>query len=276
MSKMKILLFSGDNLRHKFFSNYILDNFDVAGLISHKRDYDRERKVAGDIELEYSGVDDTLMDWHFSLREKKEREYFGEHADYHLKEGMKFLQIQPKELNTEKTIDLVKSVSPDVVIVYGTSLFKKELLSVCPKYTINCHAGLSPWYRGAATLFWPIYFMEPEKIGVTFHIINLRIDHGDIIHQCRPEIFSDDSVHDLGCRAIVVAADHIVKILRKLEKTGKLELFPQRQSGKLFSKRDFRPHHLRVIKWLMDNRYLEEYICDKNSPQRIVNLIEQT
>ena len=272
---MKILLFSGDNLRHKYFANHIIDNYDVGGIVIQKRDYDREKKFALDIELEYSGEDAKLMDWHFSLREKKEKEYFGKHDNFNSKKELKFLSILPEELNTEKTINFVKDLSPDVVIVYGTSLFKKELLSVCPEYTINCHGGLSPWYRGAATLFWPIYFMEPEKIGVTFHIISLRIDHGDIIHQCRPEIFSDDTVHDIGCRAIVIAADHIIKILKKLEESDKLELYPQRQSGKLFSKRDFRPYHLRVIKWLMDNQYLKEYVHDKDSPLRKVNLIEQ-
>ncbi len=78
--------------------------------------------------------------------------------------------------------------------------------------------------------------MEPEKCGVTFHIISLRMDHGDIIHQCRPEIFANDTVHDIGCRTIVVAANHILKILRKLEEKRELDLFPQRKAGSFFQK----------------------------------------
>jgi len=65
---MKVAIFAGTNLRHKYFANKIIDNFDVAGLVAQQRDYDRERNVAGDIKLEYSGEDAELMDWHFSLK----------------------------------------------------------------------------------------------------------------------------------------------------------------------------------------------------------------
>ncbi len=84
------------------------------------------------------------MDWHFSLRKEKEREYFKDHTDFHLKQGIDYLEIQPEKLNSHNTINFVKDLSPEVVVVYGTSPFKRDLLSLCPKYTINCHAGLSP------------------------------------------------------------------------------------------------------------------------------------
>ena len=86
-------------------------------------------------------------------------------------------------MNAPKVLNAVKNLAPDVVVVYGTSLIKRALLSVMPKYVINLHAGLSPYYRGAATLYWPIYFMEPQNLGYTFHLIDLKIDHGDILHQ---------------------------------------------------------------------------------------------
>lgn len=63
---MKVAIFAGTNLRHKYFANKIIDNFDVAGLVAQQRDYDRERNVAGDIKLEYSGEDAELMDWPLS------------------------------------------------------------------------------------------------------------------------------------------------------------------------------------------------------------------
>ena len=122
---MKMLVFSGSALRHICFANSIIENFNVVGLVNHYRDYNREKNVAGDIRLEYSREDTQLMDWHFSLREEKEREYFSAYTCFYAKEGMERLDIQPQELNTEKTIQFVKKCSPDVVIVYGTGLFKK-------------------------------------------------------------------------------------------------------------------------------------------------------
>ena len=272
---MRLLVLCGSNLRHKYFTNKLIESFDVCGVVCQQRDYDRERKMAGDIELKYKGRDAELMDWHFGLREEKEKEYFGEHSELNLKDDLPVLDVTLGTLNSPETKEFIRQAEPDVIFVYGTGLLKKRLLEVCPEYTINCHAGLSPWYRGAATLFWPLYFLEPEKAGVTFHVIISKIDHGEVLHQCRPEIFSDDTSHDIGCRAIVVAADHAVKLMRKYEENGQLDRFRQRQSGKLFSKRDFRPYHLRVLKWMMDENYLEEYLAEKNAPHRQFEMIEQ-
>ena len=45
------------------------------------------------------------------------------------------------------------------------------------------HGGLSPWYKGGATHFWPTYLMEPEFTGITVHETTKDLDAGAIIHQ---------------------------------------------------------------------------------------------
>ena len=81
-------------------------------------------------------------------------------------------------------------------------------------------------------------------------------------------------MHDIGCRAIVEASRHAVQLLKLFEKNGKFKLYPQRQSGKVFSKMDFKPHHIRVAKWILENRYLEEYLTHKDSRQKQVKLLQ--
>ena len=44
----------------------------------------------------------------------------------------------------------------------------KKIMKVKIKLTINIHLGLSPWYRGSATLFWPSYNLEPRKTELLF------------------------------------------------------------------------------------------------------------
>ena len=45
------------------------------------------------------------------------------------------------------------------------------------------HGGLSPWYKGGATHFWPTYLIEPEFTGITVHETTKDLDAGAIIHQ---------------------------------------------------------------------------------------------
>ena len=52
--------------------------------------------------------------------------------------------------------------STDVVLVFGTGILREALLSAFPGRLINIHLGLSPYYRGAGTNFWPLVNGEPE------------------------------------------------------------------------------------------------------------------
>jgi folate-dependent phosphoribosylglycinamide formyltransferase PurN len=273
---MRVALVINDSLRHKFYANTIIDNFDVIGVIETERDYYMEAKRSGDIELEYEGDDVELMRWHFDLRYNTEVEYFGDHSDIR-RTIPAYIKLYRHELNTPIASSFLFGLEPDVVLVYGGPLIKTKLLSACPNYTINLHAGLSPWYRGAATLFWPLYMQEIEKLGTTLHLIDEEVDNGAILHQHRPTIYADDTQHDIGCRAIVETVDCAVQLLKKLEKTGSLDMtFPPKVRGeKIWSKWDFRPHHLRVLKFLLDNGMLKEYLDTKDSPMREVTIIEQ-
>ena len=204
--------------------------------------------------------DAELLRAHNDARDKKEREYFFPSGEKFLN-AFRVLETTADGLNGPEVAAAIKEARADVALVYGTTLLKKRTLEALKGVqTINLHAGLSPWYKGSATLFWPIYFMEPQYAGCTFHVIDEKIDHGDVIHQNRPEIFANDGLHDIGCRAIVKAAGDIVPLLSKIER-GWLETpIQQKKSGKVFYSWDFKPHHLRVTKRLLSGGFLGEYL----------------
>ena len=273
---MKVAMIVNNSLRHIYYANKIVENFDVIGIIETHRDYDMESKVSGDIPLEYEGEDKELMEWHFDLRKSKEIEYFGERDDIDVGRVPAYVQLTREQLNTDVACSFMFGLKPDVVLVYGGPLIGKSLLSCCPPATINIHAGLSPWYRGAATLFWPLYMQEPEKLGTTLHIVDKHVDNGAILHQHRPTIYEDDTQHDIGCRAIIETTECAIQLLQKLQ-AGELTMTPPPnvRGEKIWSKWDFRPYHLRVLKFLLDNGMLKEYLATKDSPMRQVEIIEQ-
>ena len=82
-----------------------------------------------------------------------------------------------------------------------------------PSDKINIHLGLSPWYKGSATLYWPFYHLQPQFCGVTFHQITRQADAGEIIHQCVPVLEKGDKIHDVGVKCVIQAKTDLVKII---------------------------------------------------------------
>ncbi len=254
---MKIGLFTGTALRHIYYANTILKRYKVD---LHVRVL-RSDNLADEVKFACSNSDKELLKEHGASRLEKEKEYFLPLAKEFIK-AENILETTAQNFNSPDVIAKVKEHKLDLALVYGTSLLSEEFLQALPEKTINLHAGLNPNYRGAATLYWPIYFMEPQCVGFTFHLIDKFIDHGKTIHQGRPEIFKTDLVHDLGCRTIVRASEDILKIIKLIEE-GNLKYFTQSEKGKIFYTKDFKPHHLRVTNFLMEKGLLKEYLENK-------------
>ena len=45
---------------------------------------------------------------------------------------------------------------------------------------LNIHKGLTQYYRGLDSEYWPIFFNEFDKLGTTIHKIDNNLDTGDI------------------------------------------------------------------------------------------------
>lgn len=123
---------------------------------------------------------------------------------------------QPDNVNDLESIEIMKKLNPDfiVVVAYG-QILKKEILEM-PKYNcLNVHASLLPKYRGAAPINWAIVNGEKET-GVTIMEMAEGLDTGDmILWESIPINLDDDypSIHDklsiLGGSLIIDALEKI-------------------------------------------------------------------
>ena len=103
--------------------------------------------------------------------------------------------------------------NPDYVLLFGSSLIGDDILQAFPNKVINLHLGLSPYYRGSGTLFWPLVDGKPECVGSTIHLAVKKIDAGGILGQVRPEIDPKDGPHDLGNKTILASLAAIKRLV---------------------------------------------------------------
>jgi len=62
--------------------------------------------------------------------------------------------------NSRECADLIKKLEPEVIVVYGTMIIHEHISVLAKNCTLNMHTGLSPYYRGDSTLFWPVYYNQ--------------------------------------------------------------------------------------------------------------------
>lgn len=86
-------------------------------------------------------------------------------------------------INDEKTIKLLKSLKPDAVVVNGTRIISKNILSSTDVPFINAHMGITPRYRGVHGGYWALANNDVENCGVTIHLVDEGVDTGTVLYQ---------------------------------------------------------------------------------------------
>jgi folate-dependent phosphoribosylglycinamide formyltransferase PurN len=88
------------------------------------------------------------------------------------------------DIHDADVIAHVRSLAPQLGLVYGGPLIKPELFEIPAFGTLGIHHGKLPEYRGKKTTFWAMYNGEHE-VGVAIQRIGVRLDSGDILMQER-------------------------------------------------------------------------------------------
>jgi len=209
---------------------------------------------------------------HFKGREAAEERFFGDAAKQPI--DCPTLTIDREALNAASTVEFVLAHEPEVVITYGVHLLSKETLDAFPEDSWNTHGGLSPWYRGVTTHFWPSYMLEPQMTGVTLHRLTAAIDGGDVLHQTGAPLVRGDGIHELVCRTVAAYGEELQHVLDLRAKGDLVPAVKQRSSGKLWLGRDWRPEHLRIVYELYGNQIIDRYL-DGVIAQRKPKLVRQ-
>tara|TARA_Y100000590_G_scaffold96684_1_gene109862 strand:- start:1219 stop:2031 length:813 start_codon:yes stop_codon:yes gene_type:complete len=255
---MKAIIFSGSHSRHLYIHSEVIKHFEKVLVILMKRE-----ELLPIPPSDLSASDLKNFEFHFSSRKIVEDEKYGNIDPQKIFEKQEVIYINPDELNTKKMAEKVKNFNADFCFIFGTNLILEPVASFLPKNKINLHLGLSPWYRGAATLFWPFYFLQPQFAGVTFHQITKNPDAGEIIHQNVPILERGDTIHIVAAKCVVKAKNDIPILIDHFKKNKKFSGMQQKTAGRIFRGSDFHASKLRVIYDLFDNKIVDDYLDGK-------------
>jgi len=166
--------------------------------------------------------------------------------------------FQPVKTDSFRFVRAVEKLHPDLFVAVGyTGILKKSLLEVPKILAANFHASLLPAYRGRHPVFWALRNGE-RWAGLTVHVMEARIDTGDILYQVRLRTRRRDSVASLYERII----DRSLPLVRRLVEDapkGTLSRRPQGRAGascySSVGEEDFK------LDWSEDARKLERWIC---------------
>ncbi|CDZ24407.1 Methionyl-tRNA formyltransferase [[Clostridium] cellulosi] len=124
---------------------------------------------------------------------------------------------QPTTLKDEETIQIIKDINPDciVVVAYGRIL-PESVLNIPRLGCINVHASLLPKLRGAAPIQWSIINGETET-GITTMFMAKGLDTGDMILKAKCDIGPDETFGELHDKLMVMGAETLSKTLTLLE-----------------------------------------------------------
>ncbi|TWO33978.1 formyl transferase [Seonamhaeicola sediminis] len=98
-----------------------------------------------------------------------------------------------ESVNNISTIQLIKDLNPDVIIVNGTRIISKKVLSCTNAVFLNTHVGITPKYRGVHGGYWALVSNDKFNCGVTVHKIDEGIDTGDIYGQDSIDVTINDN-----------------------------------------------------------------------------------
>ena len=255
---MRAIVLTSNGLRHKYFLKVISENFDLVGAVyEDKGEYYKKQVEKSSVVVE-----------HFKRLGSTEKDFFQDEVQNLSLKNLEIKNLNKNQINDENIITWAKDLKPDIIFLFGTGILKDGWLDDFENKIINLHLGLSPFYRGSATLFWPFVNDELECVGTTIHIAAKKVDAGGILHRVKPNIGVDDNYYTINYKTIKSTIDILPKIATKFIQ-GEIDLIKQDISNsKVYKKSDFNENVLTSV--------LDKYKYKDSISVDIVNKIEES
>ena len=142
-----------------------------------------------------------------------------------------------ENINDQKKFEILKKNNYKLIYVFGTSIIKTNILSLKNAFFINMHWGWSPEFRGEGIIS-ALATKGKKGLGVTVHLIDDKIDSGDLIYRFKPEIDFKDNFYSIGLKLTLLGLNGFIKTHRTITRNKILKLEKQNlKQGKVYTSR---------------------------------------
>ncbi len=133
-----------------------------------------------------------------------------------IKNSIKFAEVSSlKDKDLEQVAKQIEKLKPDFGVVTDFSyIIPPEIIKIFDTKLINIHFSLLPKYRGASPVQFSI--LNADKMtGITFYIVDERMDTGNIISQIGYKMCGKETSGELYDILFKIAAGKLPEILEK-------------------------------------------------------------
>lgn len=134
--------------------------------------------------------------------------------------------IRVDNINSDQVKGAIRTMNPDVVLVFGTRLIKSQVFADQQATFVNMHWGWSPDYR-AEGIVSALGVEGPSALGVTVHLLSEYADGGNILYQARPVIDDEDNFYSIGLKLTLIGVKLFTRALDDFQSNGVLSGQPQ-------------------------------------------------
>jgi methionyl-tRNA formyltransferase len=177
---------------------------------------------------------------------------------YAVSKGLEVLQ--PVKLKDPDFHEQLKALKADLQVVVAFRMLPEVVWNMPLKGTINLHASLLPYYRGAAPINWAVINGE-KQTGVTTFLLQHEIDKGNILFSETVPIGDKETAGEVHDKLMNTGAALLVKTVKAIEE-GSYTAVPQDE----IALRSELPHAPKIFK--------EDCLINWNQPaQKVFNHI---
>ena len=255
----KIIIITSQELRHKCFRVFLGNQkgIKVVKTISEEGNINLQKLK------ENKKSKKNLLKKHLIDRDIAEKDFFKFYLD-NTKDQSNNIDRKNGFSSSKNFTKLVKKLKPNLLVVYGSSILKGEILNLYKNKILNLHLGISPYYKGSGTNYFPLVNNEPQYVGATFMFLDKSIDGGKVIHQQQANIYLNDNIHQIGNRLILDMYEVYKKIILNFNKI-ELKNNLKKKKFKIYKRKDFNLRSLEKLNSNFNNKMIEKYINQKKN-----------
>ncbi len=141
--------------------------------------------------------------------------------------------VRTKSINDNMVAELLQCIEPDVIIVNGTRIISKKILSSVPCVFINSHTGITPKYRGVHGGYWALVNRDISNCGVTVHLVDEGVDTGSVLYQDVIHVTKKDNfvtypylqIAKIRTSLLKAVEDALLNNINRIDPTGKSKIW---------------------------------------------------